>query len=50
MIFGSNPYSIESNLCCAALHSEVITSDGGFFNANKFELNLETHLKGSLKN
>ena len=31
VVFGSNPYSHESNACCSALHSSVINENGGTF-------------------
>jgi hypothetical protein len=31
MVFGSNPYTYQSNLCTSALHSGVINSSGGLF-------------------
>ncbi len=47
-VYGSNPYSIDSNKCKAALHSDYINNKGGYFFT--YPIGHVRSFKGSLKN
>ena len=47
-VYGSNPYSFDSNICKAALHSNYVGISGGFF--IKYPVGQIRSFRGTIKN